>query len=278
MAVASVAALLARGPSGTVLATAAGALALGLVGFLDDRLSLPATPRLAAQVAVPTASIVSLCLFCSTLNIRGIALSAILIAWCAGYTNAFNFMDGANGVSAAQAVVGGVAIAELAERAGADPSLKAASYALAGSAAGFAFHNLRGRIFLGDVGSYFLGYWLAALGALAVANGVPIESVGPIFMLYIADTTITLGRRWRSGERLLEPHREHAYQRLLTAGWTHTQVAIAVAATIAISSAISVQLYEQGPIARTVGLAAAAVLALGFVSVATRLEARSFER
>ena len=144
--------------------------------------------------------------------------------------NVFNFMDGVNGISAAHALIGGVAYACLGRgvRTG---FLVTAGAAVAASALAFLPWNaVRARVFLGDVGSYGLGAALAVLAARAVMRGIPPEAVlGPL-ALYLADTAWTLQRRIRARERWFEPHRTHVYQQWCDVGWSHQRVTVMSAA------------------------------------------------
>ena len=104
--------------------------------------------------------------------------AAATACWLAGFVNAFNFMDGVNGISGAHALIGGVVYACLAgwRR---DGFGVAAGLALAvGAAAFLPWNAVRARVFLGDVGSYSIGAALAVLAVRLVMLGVPAEAVG----------------------------------------------------------------------------------------------------
>src|SRR5207248_1189863 len=84
-----------------------------------------------------------------------VLFSAGVALWLVAYVNAFNFMDGIDGISVAQAAVAGAAL-YLVGRGEHVPALATAAAILAGAALGFAPLNVpRARLFLGDVGSYF---------------------------------------------------------------------------------------------------------------------------
>lgn len=149
-----------------------------------------------------------------------------MFVWMTGYTNAFNFMDGINGIAALQALVTGIGTALICGKALGDwtHSLVLVSLVVAGAAGGFLPHNFpRARMFMGDVGSVPLGFILSAL-TLAAVSEVGWWIVVPLVLIhanFILDTGFTLLRRLTRGERWAVAHREHFYQRLVRAGKTH---------------------------------------------------------
>jgi len=193
----------------------------------------------------------------------GAALLAVAAAaWITGLVNVFNFMDGVNGISGVHALIAGMAYACYAEW-GQHPFLLAASLAVAVSALLFLPWNAgRARVFLGDAGSYSLGAALAVLAADAVLRGVPVEAVlGPL-ALYLADTAWTLQRRIRAGERWLQAHRTHVYQRWCDAGWSHQEVTLLTGAvTILLTLLGTVSLSRDLPARAAADLVGIAVLA-----------------
>jgi UDP-GlcNAc:undecaprenyl-phosphate/decaprenyl-phosphate GlcNAc-1-phosphate transferase len=218
-----------------------GVALFGLVGLAEDvggdiggiaplrRLGLQAL----AALAVTAVTVVSVALVTAAPPTPMVLGAAVVgPVWIAGFVNAFNFMDGVNGISAAQALIAGGAYAIL----GAThdiPALTAGGAVVAGAALGFAPFNFpRARIFLGDVGSYGFGAALAVLALHAVLSGAPVEATVAPLLLYLVDTATTLVRRVRAGERWYLPHRTHTYQRLASAGWSHTRVTEVVCALI----------------------------------------------
>jgi UDP-GlcNAc:undecaprenyl-phosphate/decaprenyl-phosphate GlcNAc-1-phosphate transferase len=220
---------------GGEIATAFGVTvaAFSLIGLTEDLGGLSAACRLALQAAA--GALIGLVLV-STLPVPVLALAVLgglTAVWITGFVNAFNFMDGVNGISGAHAVIGGACFALLGWWAG-DGFLVPAGAALAASALAFLPWNAgRARVFLGDVGSYALGAGLGVLAAYAVIGGIPVEAaLGPL-ALYLADTGWTLQRRVRAGERIFEAHRTHTYQKLCDVGWSHQRVTLAAAAVTA---------------------------------------------
>jgi len=198
----------------------------GLLGLVDDLRGLPAISRLVLQVA---GAVVVGTVLASPLPLpaplRATAI-AVVAAWLVGFVNAFNFMDGVNGIAGAHALIGGVAYACLAgwRR---DGFGVASGLALAvGAGAFLPFNAVRARVFLGDVGSYSIGAALAVLAARLLSLGVPVEAVAGPVALCLTDVAWTLARRIRRGEPWLEAHRTHVYQRWCDVGWTHPEVTV----------------------------------------------------
>ncbi len=147
--------------------------------------------------------------------------------WLAGLTNAYNFMDGIDGLAGGQAVVAGLgwlALGQLVEL----PLVSLLGVLVAGSSLGFLGHNWPpARIFMGDVGSAFLGFTLATLAVLGGLADARLPVAGVLLLWpFVFDTTFTLLRRWRRGENIFAAHRSHLYQRLVIAGWRHRTVTL----------------------------------------------------
>jgi Fuc2NAc and GlcNAc transferase len=142
---------------------------------------------------------------------------ALSIIWICSVTNFFNFMDGIDGLA------GGQAIASLAGVLLAAWSADASVVALCVAAAtlGFLIQNWSpARIFMGDVGSGFLGFLLATLPFMSSASqkGDAVLAVGVGLILFLADPFETMVRRLVSGESVTQAHRTHAYQQFVSVG------------------------------------------------------------
>jgi len=252
--------------SGAVLAGLTFALAVGffgLLGLVDDLRGLPAVARLLFQAAGAVAVATPLVLRLSWPPLAVVVAGAAAACWLVGFVNAFNFMDGVNGISGAHALIGGVVYACLAgwRR---DAFGVTAGLALAvGAAAFLPWNAVRARVFLGDVGSYSIGAALAVLAVRLIVLGVPVEAVGGPVALYLADVAWTLQRRVRRGERWLEAHRTHVYQRWCAAGWSHAEVTLLTSALTVLLSLLGVAGMLGGAAARvTADLAGLGVLAV----------------
>lgn len=189
------------------------------LGFLDDLRGLRVAIRLPSQLVVAFGVVVALGAP-PALWVPGLG-----VVFVAGYVNAFNFMDGINGISALHAL--GIGITwTVAGWLGDVPVAVIAGGVAAASALAFLPFNLpRAKAFLGDVGSYYFGGWLAVSALVLIDRLHPLVVLLPLAP-YLADTAWTLLRRVRRGEVWYEAHREHVYQRLVQAGWTHTQTSI----------------------------------------------------
>ncbi len=157
----------------------------------------------------------------------GAAGSALILLWMVGLTNAYNFMDGIDLMAAGQAVAAGGGWALLASLTGSHDLLLVGSV-IAFAAAGFAVHNRPpARIFMGDVGSAFLGYLIAAMAVIAAHRDLLLGVCGVLLVWpFVFDTSFTFLRRLRNREPVFEAHRSHLYQRLVIAGMTHMQVSL----------------------------------------------------
>ncbi|MGE0886288.1 MAG: glycosyltransferase family 4 protein [Blastocatellales bacterium] len=160
----------------------------------------------------------------------GSFLGAILtILWLTGFNNFFNFMDGIDGIAGGVGVIYSLALAFVCIGTG-HRLLGAGSLMMAAACLGFVAHNFPpAKIFMGDVGSLFIGYVLAAFAVITTNSGerpAPFIAVLLIFGTFIYDAVFTLIRRALRGEKLWEAHRSHLYQRLVIAGQSHRRVSV----------------------------------------------------
>jgi UDP-GlcNAc:undecaprenyl-phosphate/decaprenyl-phosphate GlcNAc-1-phosphate transferase len=259
--------LVAAGVIGGAIATlfAFAVAGFGLLGFTEDMRGLAASRRLLIQVAGSIAVAVVLVSGRPEPTAVLVLLVAACTAWITGFVNAFNFMDGVNGISGAHALIAGIVYAFLGWWQH-DGFLVPVGGALAASALAFLPWNAgRALVFLGDTGSYALGAALAMLAAYSVLQGIPVEAaLGPL-VLYIADTAWTLQRRIRAGERWLEPHRTHVYQQWCDVGWSHQRVTVVAAGTTLALSLLGVTSLSGSPILRAAADLAGTAIVLTYL-------------
>lgn len=204
----------------------AGAVAIALLGLVDDFQHLSALVRLAIQTAVAGAVVMT----SGDATLPGLAspLAGVLtVVWLVTMTNAFNFMDGIDGIAGAQALVAGSGWLLVGLLAGL-PDVAALGLLLGAASAGFLLHNWHpAKVFMGDAGSGFFGFLFAAVPLTAPAGAPSLWICAALLMWpFLADTAVTLVRRASRGENVLSAHRSHFYQRLVLAGRSHGAVAL----------------------------------------------------
>ncbi len=268
----AVGALVALGLSAAVAGAPRAALALaaagfGLLGLVEDlRGGLSPLVRFVFQLGLTAASLPFLLRGLDGVPAWQVLFAAGTFLWVVAYVNAFNFMDGINGISAMQAVVAGVAWWLLGELDHV-PALAAGGAIVAGAGLAFAPYNFpSARVFLGDVGSYFLGAWLAVLVVVGLRADLAPEAVVLPISLYLVDTGMTLLRRFRRHETWHLPHRDHVYQRLVRRGWSHAEVTLGVGAVMAACSALGLVSRTAGLPLRAAADAVAALLLLAYLA------------
>lgn len=207
-----------------------GSALAALIGLVDDLRGLHALARLGTQFLLAVVVVVLVLAGRDDTPVVLLVLGgAGAVVWLVGCLNAFNFMDGINAISGLTAAVCGGWYAWLGHDLSSS-ALQVAGLALAGAALGFLPWNaLRARVFLGDVGSYGIGFGIGGLALVSLLDGASwVRALAPL-AIYLADTAWTLVDRVRRGETWYEAHREHVYQRLVIAGWSHLAAAVLVA-------------------------------------------------
>ncbi|HYK87754.1 MAG TPA: polysaccharide biosynthesis protein, partial [Acidobacteriota bacterium] len=164
--------------------------------------------------------------------------------WIVGLTNAFNFMDGIDGIAGAQAIVAGAGWAALGWQSG-QAVVAVLGVLVAFASLGFLSHNWPpARVFMGDVGSSFLGYTFAVLPLLQTHlsnTGEPgaIPAMGVLLLWpFVFDTAFTFASRLLKKENVFHAHKTHLYQRLVQAGHSHRSVTLIYAALALVGVAL----------------------------------------
>lgn len=210
-------------------------LLVALVGLRDDLEPVPARIRLLFQIAAAAIVVAGCGSFRSVgefpLGWFGAVATCI---WIVGMMNAFNFMDGIDGIAGGQALVAAIGWCLIALRLG-DTTLFLLAGWIGAAVLGFLVHNWwPARIFMGDSASAPLGLLFASLPLVTPAPDALLVPAALLLWPFILDTFFTFVRRALRGENVMEAHRSHLYQRMVIAGYSHATVAllyIALAAT-----------------------------------------------
>jgi Fuc2NAc and GlcNAc transferase len=219
----------------TLLIVLLGGVPVAMIGFIDDHRPLSARVRLVVHIAAALWALawlgkpggLDLQALGAFSQVAGYVAAVLSIVWI---LNLYNFMDGIDGIAASEAVFVSWAGALLLLLAGGSASVAAASLAFGSACCGFLLWNWPpAKIFMGDVGSGYLGYVIAVL-ALAAARESPATLCTWVILggVFLVDATVTLVRRLLRGERVYEAHRSHAYQWLARRWGSHKLVTMTV--------------------------------------------------
>lgn len=225
-------------PAHLFLALAPGGAAVAAVGLIDDITPLTARVRLLVHFMAAAWAVVCIGpvgLFHhfgpETTGLRWLeyALSTVGIVW---FLNMYNFMDGIDGIATSQAIFMCAGVALLALFSTGIASIAAAATVIGAACCGFLLWNWPpAKIFMGDVGSGYLGFVFAVLGLATGAHGHGVFGVWSCLILagvFAVDATFTVVRRFLRGEQVTQAHRTHAFQ-LLTEKMGHRKVTLSIA-------------------------------------------------
>lgn len=258
------------------VAIGGGGSLVAVVGWLDDRRSLSPLTRIGIHFLAAAWALYNLGGLDSELLFRiqipRAALDMIALLVIVWATNLYNFMDGIDGIAAVEALTVGAFASILLFLRGAD-ELAFVAALLAACSLGFLVWNWSpARIFMGDVGSGFLGF---AFGCLAVA--AEQHAPGSMFWIivlagvFVFDATVTLLRRALHREPIHAAHRSHAYQRITRAGFTHSRATSAVLLINLLLGALVLLGTRHPIVAPVVAAICLAVLTASYIAVEHRL-------
>lgn len=213
-----------------------GAAAMHLLGLYDDLRPMKARMKLLGQVVIAVA------VYAAGVQVTSLALPvagvvefpwyvglAFTVFWLVGITNAFNLIDGLDGLASGAALFALTTMFVVGSVNGQHgPAL--VTLMVSGAVLGFLIFNWHpASIFLGDSGSLFLGFTLAGMGLLSsqkgstvVAVAIPIVSLG----LPVLDTTLAIVRRFLRGQPIFSADRGHIHHRMLNLGHSPREVAL----------------------------------------------------
>jgi Fuc2NAc and GlcNAc transferase len=215
----------------------AGALIVGAISWLDDLYTISNVWRFLCHSIAAILIIFGMGFwefayvpFFGVINL-GLVGQVITFFWIVWLINAYNFMDGIDGIAGTQALTAGLGWLII------GTSLQVSDAAFYGgviafSSLGFLFHNWQpAKIFMGDVGSAFLGYTFAVLPLIWLKESKNEQTILPVVAvalvaLFMFDSLVTISKRALQGEKIWQAHRQHIYQRLIIAGLSHRRVTI----------------------------------------------------
>ena len=230
--------------------TLAGCLCFFAIGLADDLFALPPLPRLVLQLGVSLAvwsqgvriGSIELPFPLPLLPEAGGAAATLLplpdwlsliatLIWLVGITNAINWLDGLDGLAAGVSGIAAVGLLSVSFSLD-QPAAGLLAASLAGSCLGFLRHNFNpARIFMGDGGSYFLGFALAAISIVGPAKGLTsVSLLLPLLILSLplADMSAVIMGRLSEGHSPFYPDRRHLHHRLLRTGLSHRRTVLVI--------------------------------------------------
>lgn len=224
------------------------AVGLCAISLLDDLRPLPVIPRLLGHLTAATLAVWML-----QVPVHLAVPAIVALAWM---TNLYNFMDGADGLAGGMTAIGfgAYCVAGL----GVAPDLATVCLLIAGAACAFLLFNFPpAKVFLGDAGSIPLGFLAGAIGLQGWQAGVwswwfPML----VFSPFIADATVTLWRRLYGREPVWQAHKDHYYQRLILAGWTHRRLTRVAWLLMVAAASSAFPLQRLDPLGQIAGIVA----------------------
>ncbi|MBI2477621.1 MAG: undecaprenyl/decaprenyl-phosphate alpha-N-acetylglucosaminyl 1-phosphate transferase [Planctomycetia bacterium] len=227
-----------------------GALLLMMLGLIDDRRGVDWRIRLMVQFTVATVCVVTqgwqLTAFIDVSRLGSIISIALSVIWVVALINSFNMLDNMDGLSAGVAAIAASILATvmLISPATPRPQLFVAGFlfVLVGALFGFLIHNRPpAKIFMGDAGSYFVGFCIAIATLLATFAGYTATSPGghailaPLCVMAVPlyDMTTVIWIRLREGRSPFEADKNHFSHRLVELGLSKTQAVLTIYLTTA---------------------------------------------
>ena len=202
-------------------------LALAILSFVNDLSSITPQVRLAAQFAAAMATMAG-AWWSGDFHLNGFLILPAALFVC-GTCNCYNFMDGINGIAGITGIVAFGCLMIFGDAGSAAIDISPCLAAVIGALIGFLPFNIpKARLFMGDVGSIFLGFLFATAVCLLAHTWTGFFVLASFLFPFYADEAVTMAERiWRK-ESLLQPHRRHLYQFLANEhGIAHWKISVA---------------------------------------------------
>jgi Fuc2NAc and GlcNAc transferase len=178
-----------------------------------------------------------------------VTLVAAVLIIAAG-TNFYNFMDGINGLAGLAAVVSFALLGAFCLLQNRPPEVMLMAFSAAAAAAGFLPFNFpKAKVFMGDVGSIFLGFTFIGMSFVISRGLTEMLFLASFQSLFFIDGAATVAARFFNHEPVFRAHKRHLYQLLVhKRGWSHAQVALIYASTQAVLGAATLLLDRRDPL------------------------------
>lgn len=254
-----------------------------IVGLVDDLKGLPARVKLAAEIVAATV-LCGVGVRISALEITdgyllhlGLWGAPLTVLWIIGITNAVNLSDGLDGLAAG---VSAVACAVIAIFAVYSQNLVMAIFMLAllGGLSGFLFYNFNpAKIFMGDCGSLFVGFTIAAASAMCLTKSSALVGLALPFLalgIPIFDAFFAILRRFLERRSLFAPDRSHFHHRLIDLGLKQRHAVLAIYICTCVATSLGLFMMVRRDIGALVVFACILLLVLLLFRVAGAVRLR----
>ncbi|MCB2199318.1 glycosyltransferase family 4 protein [bacterium] len=200
------------------------------IGLLDDLFQLKKRIRITIHILAAVVIVLYVgrnleIIFPRALEVTGPVAITFVMLYVIWNINSYNFMDGIDGLAGGQAVFMGVTAGSIATFNG-NPTLGMVYYLMAASSLGFLRWNWQpAKIFMGDMGSTFIGVTLAVLGIWGkVTSTVPLTAFLILMAVFYTDTTYTVIRKVFERDNPTKTHRDFAFHHAIRKGYSHAKV------------------------------------------------------
>jgi len=189
----------------------AGVFGVGLLGFLEDVVTL--SPKLRLSIQLVLFAIAVILIWGWHASLYGMLVLLFFVIFMTGTANFYNFMDGINGIAAITGIVGFGLLAYFAYFINMDSKMVLVGMFMLAACLGFLPFNFpRARVFMGDVGSVTLGFIFAAMAIGLSRNFLDFVCLSSFLFPFYTDELTTIYARVKKKENLMIPHRKHIYQ------------------------------------------------------------------